>query len=375
MRNFGRAFGIPALLAAWLVMTASWTLARTEGGDRQPADEDHPAGEKKEGQEPGHKAGAHGGHHEPTASDEMGDKRGSHEHDRWWVFETKGIHLPLVGWFTIFGYSVPTKYMWLILIAALLVAVIYIGLARRVRHGEPASGPFWNLFESFLTFVRDEVAKPNFPEHHDHGHGHGDEHGHAPDHAHAADSPGHAPAPFGEHPADRFVPFLWTLFLFILFMNLLGMIPFLGSPTANIYVTLALAVCCFLVIHGAAIAKMGFIPYVKALWPKIDVGIPGLGLVIKLMIFVIELISSVIKSGVLALRLFANMFAGHMVLASILLFIVAARASQLWAVVTGASVIGVVALSLLELFVAFLQAYIFVFLAALFMGMALNPEH
>jgi F-type H+-transporting ATPase subunit a len=96
------------------------------------------------------------------------------------------------------------------------------------------------------------------------------------------------------------------------------------------------------------------------------------------MIFTIELLGTVIKSGVLAVRLFANMFAGHMVLASILLFIVMAGEggySHIWSVVTVSSVLGVVALSLLELFVAFLQAYIFVFLTALFMGMALHPQH
>jgi F-type H+-transporting ATPase subunit a len=76
--------------------------------------------------------------------------------------------------------------------------------------------------------------------------------------------------------------------------------------------------------------------------------------------------------------LFANMFAGHMVLATILLFIVAVGNegfNLLWPFVTVASVLGVVALSLLELFVAFLQAYIFTFLTALFMGMALHPAH
>jgi F-type H+-transporting ATPase subunit a len=81
---------------------------------------------------------------------------------------------------------------------------------------------------------------------------------------------------------------------------------------------------------------------------------------------------------VLAVRLFANMFAGHMVLATILLFIFAVGKNgftALWPAVTFASVVGVVALSLLELFVAFLQAYIFVFLTSLFMGMALNPQH
>ena len=93
------------------------------------------------------------------------------------------------------------------------------------------------------------------------------------------------------------------------------------------------------------------------------------------MIVGIEIMGNFIKPFVLAVRLFANMFAGHMVLAFILLFIVMVRDSGpvlFWGV-TGASVLGVTALSLLELFVAFLQAYIFTFLTALFLGSALHP--
>jgi len=121
---------------------------------------------------------------------------------------------------------------------------------------------------------------------------------------------------------------------------------------------------------------IGTVRYFSALWPPIEV--PYVGWLFSLGIFVIELISTGIKSGVLAVRLFANMFAGHMVLAVILLFIVAAAESRniwLFGGVSIASVLGVVGLSLLELFVAFLQAYIFVFLTALFMGMSMHPEH
>jgi F-type H+-transporting ATPase subunit a len=235
-----------------------------------------------------------------------------------------------------------TKFMILEVIAAALVAIVFIPLARRAARGNLPKGPWWNLFEAFLTFIRDDVAKPNL----------------------------------GEHDADRFVPFLWTLFVFILFMNLMGMIPFLGSPTGSLAVTGGLAIVSFLMIHGAAIAKMGGLHYLQSLWPHLDLPIYA-RLPIGTLIFVIELISSVIKSFVLAVRLFANMFAGHMVLSTILGFIVmAANLSVfLWIGVTGASVAGVVALSLLELFVAFLQAYIFVFLTALFIGMAIHPAH
>jgi len=346
MRNGFRSIGLVALLGALLALSVR---------DARAAN-DHAADHGKE-------AGHQKGHHVPTAAEEVSD-----QDKKWTIFHEiggeEGISIPM-GWFTIGDKRVPTKYMFLALIAAGLIIWIFTSLARRVQSGEPVSGPLWNMFEGMLTFIRDEVAKPNFPEHahgHDHAHGagHHDEHGTPEVH---------------EHPADRYVPFLWTLFLFVLFCNLLGLFPFLGSPTANIYFTGGLALICFFVFHGAPIATMGPFQYLKSLWPKIDVGIPGLGLIIKLMIFLIELLGTVIKSGVLAIRLFANMFAGHMVLASILLFIVVARESDLWGIVTGASVLGVIALSLLELFVGFLQAYIFVFLTALFLGMALNPEH
>jgi F-type H+-transporting ATPase subunit a len=273
-----------------------------------------------------------------------------------------------------------TKFMILEVGAAALILLIYIPLSRRSQNGELPKGGWWNAFESLLTFIRNEVAKPNL----------------------------------GEHDADRYVPYLWTLFLFLLFCNLLGLFPFLGSPTASIWVTGALACLSFLMLHGAAIIKMGPIHYLKSLWPHFEI-VPspwgshggngahgseapqaqtaaqpgvgqilawlvgfGFGIGLSVMIFVIEFMGTFIKSGVLAVRLFANMFAGHTVLAVILLFIYsAANSGNGWLLggVSIASVLGVVALSLLELFVAFLQAYIFVFLTALFMGMSLHPEH
>ncbi len=256
---------------------------------------------------------------------------------KWALFQGFEPALP-----KIFGFQI-TKFMVLELIAAVLLVVIFVPLCRRARPGSPPRGPWWNAFESLLTFIRDDVAKPAI----------------------------------GEHDADRYVPFLWTLFLFVLFCNLMGLIPFgFASPTASIWMTGALALCSFVMLHGCAIAKMGPIRYVKSLWPHVDV--PYVGWIFSLAIFVIELVGTFIKSAVLGIRLFANMLGGHMALAVILLFIVTVGANGftlLWPVVTVASVLGVVALSLLELFIAFLQAYIFVFLTALFMGMALHPAH
>jgi len=234
-----------------------------------------------------------------------------------------------------------TKYMVLMLLAALVILAIYVPLARRVQTGEPPRGYWWNCFESILTYLRDQIAKPCIG-----------------------------------HDADHYVHYIWTVFLFILFCNLFGMIPFLGSPTASFSVTVALAACTFVFIHGSAIAKMGVKHYFESYLPHIDVPF-GMGYVIVPMIAVIEFLGNFIKAFVLAVRLFANMFAGHTVLAFILFFIVAVKHSgplMFWGV-TAASVLGVTALSMLELFVAFLQAYVFAFLTALFLGATLHPQH
>lgn len=287
------------------------------------------------------------------------------------VIHLPAIPLPWGGTFHI------TKYMLLELIAAILIIAIYVPLARRMANGDAPKGPWWNAFEGLLTFIRDFVAKPSLSVAGGHGHGdeHHDEHGHE-EHHHHGGHPKYPRDPAAE--VDLYVPYLWTLFLFILFCNLLGMIPFMGSPTANPVITGVLALCSFLLFHGAATMKMGFVPYLQSLWPKIDMPI-ALGIWVKPMIFGIEFMGTVIKSFVLAVRLFANLFAGHLVLSTILVFIVMANTVSLgvigWGGITVASILGVVALSLLELFVAFLQAFIFTFLTALFLGMAINPQH
>jgi F-type H+-transporting ATPase subunit a len=237
-------------------------------------------------------------------------------------------------------YAFPTKFMLLEVIAAGLVCAVYIPMAKRLQSGELPQGGWLNAFEVLLTFVRDELARPALG-----------------------------------HDADKFVPFLWTMFLFILFNNILGLIPFFGAATGSIYVTLALAICVFFAIHGSGVASMGFGHYAKSQWPHFDLGFAGFFL--ELGVFLIEWMGIIVRNLVLAVRLFANMFAGHVVLATILIFIYTAAnlSPGLWGSITVLSVLGQVALSLLELFVAFLQAYIFTFLTSLFIGMALYPAH
>jgi len=196
------------------------------------------------------------------------------------------LHLPKIGNFQI------TKFMILELIAAILIIAIYVPLARRVRSGALPKGAWWNAFESLLTFIRNEVAKPTLDpppghgEHHDYGHEH---HDHSHDEKpHAAHAEPHAP-PSGLSEADRYVPFLWTVFLFVLFCNLLGMLPFMGSPTASIWVTGALAACSFVMMHGAAMVKVGPVRYFASQWPKIEIDLPVVG---KGMAFVLSLMLS-----------------------------------------------------------------------------------
>jgi F-type H+-transporting ATPase subunit a len=297
------------------------------------------------------------GHHEPNPIHEVQDM------EKEWIFFESLFGDP-VKW-TLPSIDLGfmelrlTKFMILQLIAAGLILLIYIPLARRIASGALPTGRFWNFFEALLVFVRDEIARPNLDQPAHEGEHH-DDHGH-----------------HQEHTADSYVPFLWTLFLFVLFCNLLGMLPMMGSPTASIWVTGALAMISFVVIHASAIRKHGFTGYLFGLWPKLD--IPFAGVLIGGLIWGLELLGMVIKAFVLAVRLFANMFAGHMVLAYIIFLIYLAGnlagLGLLWGGVTIVSVLAVVALSLLELFVAFLQAYVFTFLTALFLGMSLHGEH
>ena len=234
-----------------------------------------------------------------------------------------------------------TKFMVLEVIVAVIIAVCFIGLAKSLKGGVNAKGRLWNILEVFLLFIRDEVARPCI----------------------------------GKHDADRFMPFLWTLFLFVLGCNLIGMVPWMGSPTGALAVTGALAFITFAVVVGSGMAKLGVVGFWKAQVPHMDLPGPVAVLLIP-MIFVIEILGLFIKHGVLAVRLLANMMAGHVVLAVIVGFIGASAAAGagIWGSVALASVLGATALSLLELFVAFLQAYIFTFLSALFIGAAVHPH-
>jgi F-type H+-transporting ATPase subunit a len=243
------------------------------------------------------------------------------------------IHLPAPGGFQI------TRFMVMELLAGFLMLVILVPVVRHIARTHVSRGWFMNMFEAMLLFIRDDVARPAI----------------------------------GGHGADRFLPYLWTVFFFILFNNLLGMFPGGASPTGNVNVTGVLALMTLVVVLGAGMREQGAAGYWIAIVPHLDVPRvmkpPLWGLM-----FFIEVVGLFIRHIVLAIRLFANMFAGHVVLSVILGFILMAYASLAFYLVAPVSIGGVIALSLLELFVAFLQAYIFTFLSALFIGTAVHPH-
>jgi len=262
----------------------------------------------------------------------------------WTFFDTAGIE--------IVGMRV-SRFVIIELIAAIIVLAVFLPVARRIGRGDVPRGRLAHFVESILLFIRDEVAIPTI----------------------------------GEHDYKRFLPLLWTQFVFIATMNLLGMIPFMGSPTASIAVTGALALVAFVVIHYNGIKENhGFGHYVQTFKVKLDREgklLQIMAPVIEFSVFWLEIATAFIRGIVLAIRLFANMLAGHTTLFVVLSFItmvgLAVEQSLLhggffWPV-TAASVLTIVALSLLEIFVGLLQAFVFVFLTATFIGMAMHPEH
>lgn len=228
-----------------------------------------------------------------------------------------------------------SKFMVLELVGAILLTLVFVWLAKKIKSGDRPKGKIWNLLESFVVYIKEEVVKPAV----------------------------------GEHDYERFLPFLLTTFFFILTLNLLGAIPFLGSATGSLAVTAIFALATFGVVVGSGVQKMGFAGFLKAQVPSMDLP-PAMKMVLLPLMFVIEIFGLFVKHAVLAIRLFANMFAGHLVLAIFVGFVGVLGGTLLFYPITPVVVLGTIAFSAMELFVAFLQAYVFTFLAALFIGSA-----
>ena len=238
----------------------------------------------------------------------------------------------------------PTKHVVFMILAAFIVFVTmwYGGrqIERRHREGKGPSG-LGAAVEALVLWVRNDVAVANI------GHG-----------------------------GEKFAPYILTLFFFILYCNLLGLLPWGAAATGNIAVTAALALTAFLTIEISGMVTLGAKGYIKTI-VMVPPGMKGAGAVIMAMIMTpVELIGKIVKPFALTLRLFANMTAGHFVILVLLGLIFVFGTAP--APIRGIVVVGAVGLTLfmmcLELLVAFLQAYIFALLTSVFIGL-MRHEH
>jgi F-type H+-transporting ATPase subunit a len=237
----------------------------------------------------------------------------------------------------------PTRHVVYMLLAAVLVGLVFIPsgrtIARAQTRGRPPTG-FAGAMEAMALWVRQEVVLPNV----------------------------------GHH-GEGYAPFLLTVFFFILAMNLLGLLPWGATATSNIAVTAALALIAFLVIEVSGMRALGFKGYMKTIFylpPGLPGGVGGSLLKVLLLVVLtpIEIIGKLAKPFALAVRLFANMTSGHVLVLALLgltfLF-------QSYLVGVGASLLAT-GVMLLEVFVSFLQAFVFTLLTAVFIGL-MRAEH
>ena len=236
----------------------------------------------------------------------------------------------------VYDFSI-TRTVFQGILAAILLLIIMISVAKAYSR-DPYSPPksiMQRLLEPVILFIRDEVAKPTIGEKH-----------------------------------YKFLPYLLTAFFFILTSNLLGLTPFGFNITGNISTTVTLTMFTFIIIHSNAN---------KEYWKHIF-NTPGVPWWLKFglpIMPIVEVISVFSKHIALAVRLFANIFGGHMSMLSILSMIFIFGSMS---VIAGWGISPVVVgllifLFFLEILVAFIQAYIFTMLSSLFIGMAVQEHH
>jgi F-type H+-transporting ATPase subunit a len=232
----------------------------------------------------------------------------------------------------------PTKHVVWLLISSFLCCVVLISAAsfHRRHLNDPAPPAGWAAgIESLVLYLRQTVVIPNV----------------------------------GPH-GDAYTPYILTVFFFVLFANLAGLIPYGSTATGNIAVTLTLALISFVVIEVSGMISLG-----PKYWSTIFYWNHDLPLAVRIPMAIlmtpIEIVSKFTKPFALTIRLFANMTAGHVVLLALISLVF--TFGSLW--IAAAPVLLGVAVSLLELFVAFLQAFIFALLTAVFIGQIRQAAH
>lgn len=227
-----------------------------------------------------------------------------------------------------------TKNVLSMMISVVLLLVIMLNVAKKYKKNGVMTAPsgFQNALEPVITFIRDEVAKPNIGKLH-----------------------------------MRYMPLLLTVFFFIWINNLLGLLPGGANFTGNIAVTGCLALIAFIVIVFSGN---------KHFWGHLF-NPPGVPLGVKFLLVPIELISLFIKPTALMIRLFANMLAGHIVILSVvsIIFIFGAMSVGAGAGFSIVSLAFAIFMFMLELLVAAIQAFIFVNLTAVFVGQSVEDPH
>ncbi len=249
----------------------------------------------------------------------------SHE---WHPIPWLAVHLPS-GWM-IGGVDVsPSQHVLMMLLAAALLIILF-ALGGRRKNNAPAS-KLGHALEALVIYVRDEVVEPNL----------------------------------GKKDTAAWLPFFLTIFFFFLALNLISLVPGFSAATGNVNFTGAMAVLIFITYNIAGMVRNGPVHYFTGLFPS---GVPW---PIMIIIIPIELMGLITKAAALCIRLFANMTAGHILLLSLTGLIIVFKTA--WVA------LGFLPMTLfiymIEVLVAFLQAYIFTLLSALFVGMALHQEH
>lgn len=233
-----------------------------------------------------------------------------------------------------------TKHVLFMMIAAVLTLLVMLYAASKARRAHSAGakrGPKGtnNVVEAIVLFIRDEVAMRNI------GHG-----------------------------GEKFVPYIVTAFFFILFCNMLGLLPWGASPTGNISVTAAMAVMTFIIVEIAGMRELGPKGYAKTIFYVPHGMNPVMAGIMLIIMTPVEFLGKLTKPFALAIRLYANMTAGHaVVLALTGLAVMAALAGAKFLAIAIAPIIMATAIMILEIFVALLQAYIFAMLSSVFIGL------
>lgn len=251
------------------------------------------------------------------------------------------VHLPRWAPIHVGGLTIdlsPTKHVVMMLIAAALLCIIMIWTAQathgRGRARDRAPRGLANMLEALVIFVRDEVAMANI------GHG-----------------------------GEKYVPYVLSLFFFVLFCNLIGLLPWMATPTGNISVTATLAILSLIIIEVSGFVTLGPRGYAKTIFyaPK---GMNPVASALMLVIMTpVEILGKLAKPFALAIRLFANMNAGHFVMLALIGLAVASKPIWVTVLPWAAPIVMAVAIMMLELFVAVLQAYIFAMLTSVFIGL------